>query len=213
MNNRNNNPTGFDPATLDITDETFMEYLESAIRFSRALAEGNKSMTPGVLIFGRRWDEKTGTFGDIEALAVAVAKDFNEHDEKLSFMKQVGAKLMYDKMAPVAMFLASEAWMSHQRRESPGPFIQPRHDPERKEVIMIAGRTTQGDCKAIVIIGLHRDGEDRMRLDGKIDKMTDAKRIDTRLLDGVLHGMVDPSIKLNQSMFRELPMGKKDNHD
>lgn len=69
---------------------------------------------------------------------------------------------------------------------------------------MIAGRTTQGDCKVMAVIGLTRDAEERMHLEEHVEKMTDAKHIDTRLLDCILLGMVEDGLKFDEKAFMEI---------
>ena len=69
---------------------------------------------------------------------------FNDTDAKHKLFKDLGARCYAEKFCPLAGFLTTEAWLSKQTD------VQPRKDPQRQEVVIICGRSIDGqDCMAI----------------------------------------------------------------
>jgi hypothetical protein len=69
---------------------------------------------------------------------------FNDADAKQKLFKDLGARCYAEKFCPLAAFLTTEAWLSKQTD------VQPRKDPQRQEVVIICGRSIDGqDCMAI----------------------------------------------------------------
>ncbi len=194
---REDKPTGApfmpSPDAVDITDEQFKKMSEETFRLVEEVGIGEKTMCPAVIIHHRSINEDGLT--DIETTCVTIASDFNEQSQKQEVIANIGRKFFISKKIPIAIFLASEAWTSTSNKEMPK--VMPSQDPNRKECIMVAGRTLAGECKSLSMTVVGRDSEGRMtKTDEQITQyvMTGSKegsRIDTNILDHFLHGFFE----------------------
>ena len=73
-----------------------------------------------------------------DLLVVAIVGNFTEEEEKRGALTEIGRKLWEEKQFPVACLLTSEAW-SVTRRKGDNNDLEPRHDPMRRECIIISG--------------------------------------------------------------------------
>lgn len=81
---------------------------------------------------------KRSPSGPIEILPALIDCDFNESEEKRAILFALGRRIYQDRLWPVSAVLASEAWGAP---ESSSSGVQPRHHPERREVIVLFGMT------------------------------------------------------------------------
>lgn len=192
-NEPKDNPFMPDPSSMDITDQQFMELCEMTVQMVNTVAFSGKekSLMPVVFVHHRRFVEGN-MLSDIEHTIVVIGQGFNDADEKRSVMKKIGAKFFDEKLFPVAIFMASEAWMSMinlKDRDKKDFDISklplPSKDPNRKECIMIAGKTTSGDCNIGIMIPIKRDENEYMQRDGE---ETRTKELETYLLNQFFHG-------------------------
>ena len=65
-----------------------------------------------------------------------LAVNFNEDDEKRSALLHVAKDLVARKKIVLGAVLISEAWLAMQKK---GPHIEPRHDPDRQEILVAMG--------------------------------------------------------------------------
>lgn len=113
-----------------ITQEEFDALVKSAVDCARQrVSECPKSIMPFLYVHTMEADGQTG-------LAVcALAVDFNEAHEKSDTLSAVGRRFFRESKLPMAIALVSEAWQS---RWVPGtPKVEPRHDPNRREVVHV----------------------------------------------------------------------------
>ena len=70
---------------------------------------------------------------------------FNEDHEKDAAMRLIGDGLYEAKAAPVAACLSAEAWHQVRRVGASKDYCQPRHDPDRREIIIVMAMTIGGE--------------------------------------------------------------------
>jgi len=100
------------------------------------LAAGCDNFAPTLLV------EYYDPFGEEKTCldVLLIAGDFNDHEDKHTVMETCGAKYYKEQHLPIGIALASEAWMSHT------PHCMPRDADDRREVLMIAAKSIQGEC-------------------------------------------------------------------
>lgn len=98
-------------------------------------------------------------------LICIIASEFNEEENKRAVMRQIGSQLYASKQFPLAVVLISEAWMSSQTE------TQPRHDPQREEVIVVFGMDCLRKHTAVGIIPFTR-GEGKRIIPGEPEPIT-----------------------------------------
>ncbi len=92
------------------------------------------SLAPAMLVLAR-----SSADSEVEHHMYLLAIPFSERDEKHKAMEQLGAGYAEKRQFPLAVFLTSEAWASQQKKD--GKFVEPRYDPERREVIICMAAT------------------------------------------------------------------------
>lgn len=151
----------------------------------------SKSLMPMLAVHYRRFVEGN-MLSDMEQTLVAIASDFNDGEEKRKTIRAIGNKFFEDKLIPVSVFMSSEAWMSQlpvgTKEEDIDKHPMPRDDPNRKEVVMIAGRTTAGECTIGITIPFKRDANEFMVKDGEVIT-TDA--LEMYLLNNFFYGFFE----------------------
>lgn len=113
----------------------------------------------------------------------ALAVEFSEEEEKFRTLQMIGREIHLRKTFPIAAVLSAEAWAASQSADA--PHVQPRDHPERREVIVIFGRTLMGlaaTCQAPIT----RDASDGMTL-GEFGEIV-TERLRMRLLDQLFLG-------------------------
>lgn len=161
------------PDAMDITDEKFKELADLTLKCIEAMVfDGkSKSLMPMLVVHHRKFVEGN-MLSDMEQTLVSISSDFNDGEVKRQTIRAIGNKFFEDKLFPVAVFMASEAWMSTlpegTKEEDIDKQPMPRDDPNRKEVVMIAGRTTAGECTVGITIPFKRDANEFMVKDGEV---------------------------------------------
>ncbi len=118
--------------------------------------------------------------GEEQPLLIAqMATDCNEWSEKSASLHALGREIHKQKWFPVAFAMAAECWTS--RKEG-----QPRHDPERREVILIAAGLLGTARRAMATLPVLRDGENRLVPGDWLPIANEG--VETRLLDQLLVG-------------------------
>lgn len=151
---------------LEITDEKFKEFADATLKVIEENDLGKGGMNPVLFIHARPWQERQ--LGDIEGMVVVIDQEFNNQEIKTKVLKQIGAQVAQMKLIPVAVFMASEAWMSMGTKEQPLDMnLMPSQDPNRKECIIVAGKTIMRDCQIGMMIPIKRDKDGNMIRDGE----------------------------------------------
>ena len=120
--------------------EEFRKLLAAEIEFTQKLVNDMKpeSLLPRFVVTGQ---EGSGQPNQTRVYGLDVS--FNDADEKQKLFKELGARCYSEKFCPLAAFLTTEAWLSEQTD------VQPRKDPQRQEVVIVTGRSIDGqDCMA-----------------------------------------------------------------
>lgn len=181
------------PEAMDITNEKFKELADMTLKCIEAVAfDGkSKSLMPMIAVHHRKFVEGN-MLSDMEQTLVSIGSDFNDGEVKRQTMRAIGMKFFEDKLFPVAVFMASEAWMSQApfgtSEEDIDKLPMPRDDPNRKEVVMIAGRTTGGECTIGITIPFKHDPNEFMVKDGEVIT-TDA--LEMYLLNNFFYGFFE----------------------
>jgi len=185
-----------DPSAMDITDEKFKELCDMTVRMVEkvGLHGKEKSLMPVIFVHHRSIVEG-GMLSDIEHTVVGIADGFNDGDKKREIVRKIGRKIWDQKLLPVAIFMASEAWMSHidvkdKKNVDLDNLPMPSKDPNRKECLMIAGRTISYDCKIGIMIPIKRDENDYMHRDMDLEEIK-TKDLDMYLLNHFFHGFFE----------------------
>lgn len=192
---RTNEPTDKlfmpDPDSMDITDEMFQELTDITVEMVEETELGkNKDMAPMLMVHFREFD-KSMMPSDIQGAVIVITGGFNP-DTKHDMLRALGLQFFDKRWFPVAVFMVSEAWMSsvaqeEYKKEGYVP-VMPSQDPNRKECIMIAGQTTNSDCKVGVSIPIGHDKDGIMIRDGG---NTVTKELDMFLLNHFFWGFFE----------------------
>ncbi len=94
-----------------------------------------------------------------------LAMPFNSAAEKAEALRIVGRSMYGRRKAPLAVFLMSEAWSSAQAADEPRKYALPEQDPQRKEVLIYTGCSTDGRFRHGSRV-VRRDAESKMHIDG-----------------------------------------------
>lgn len=190
---RSNEPTNKpfipDPDAIEITDEKFQELANQTVKMIEELELGTDGMSPKMFIHFRTLEEG-GMLSDIQSAVVVIAGAFN-NDNKHELIAGIGRQFFEKRWMPVAVFMGSEAWMSNIKPEDlkADAYVQPSKDPNRKECLMIAGRTSTNDgCQIGIMIPIKRDEKNNMVRDGE---NTVTKEIDSYLLNHFFYGFFE----------------------
>jgi hypothetical protein len=94
----------------------------------------------------------------VETQAVFVlATDFSEDAAKRAVLRKCGREVYAQEAVPVAAVLTAEAWNAPDTRG-----VEPRHNPERVEVIVAFGRTLDGQLHAMANLSMERSPDQRI---------------------------------------------------
>jgi hypothetical protein len=159
-----------------ITPAEFAEKFSHAEAFARSLAKDTASIMPHLLI------HTVGANGERELVISAMAVAFNEEAEKAQALFNVGQMLRQKQQAPMAVFMISEAWFAKGPRE-----IEPRHNPERREVLAIFGTDITFEQRMIADADITRGPENKIILAPGFTKHPQAR---VPILQHLLHGFL-----------------------
>jgi hypothetical protein len=192
--NRSNKPSDAsdfvkpDISALEISSITFKKYLDMTVDMVTSMGIGKKDMMPVVTVYYRVISDTKGMLSDVETAIFGIGAGFNEDREKRKLMFGIGVSLFDKQMLPAAVFMSSEAWIATAKigEKLPG---RPSDCPDRKEVLMISGRSVDGEDKAIIGIPVDRDDGGLMqKADEQPISAHSSQNIYTNLLDMVLIG-------------------------
>lgn len=182
-----------DLSAVDISDQQFDQMTEQTVKMVEDLGLNTVSMMPSLIVHHRHIVDN-GALSDMSATLVGIGVDFNDGREKRNILRNLGRKFYDDHEIPCAVFMASEAWTSHKAKECLEDGMMPSQDPDRKEVLLVSGRTIAGECKVGVSIPVKRDDKDIMHRDGK-NMVFKNENIDMSLLNQFLVGFFEPAMK------------------
>lgn len=155
-----------DPDAIDLSKEKFRELADQTISFVESCGLGDDSFMPHVFVHHRELTEGL-QLGEIETTVCAIAQNFSDHDEKHMVMRSLGKKFQLEHKIPVAVFLATEAWMSKAIKDGKREYENLADDPNRTEVLVIAGSTMMRDETIGVSIPVKRDEKNLMQRAGE----------------------------------------------
>ncbi len=105
------------------------QFVREAADLARKMTDDRpKSLAPSLSVLTA---EKPG--GEEKVMVFALYVPFNEHDEKHNLLLNLGRQVYGLRTFPLAAVLTSEAWVA---RDSD---VEPRHNPERRENVVVAG--------------------------------------------------------------------------
>jgi len=147
-----------------LTDDKFREYVRNHHKFTtnRPLGE---SLIPELIVITRSPEGNDAM--TICALAVA----FNEAHEKQGILYRLGMRFFSERRVVAAVILVSEAWVSVLPQGVTESRVQPRHDPNRKENIIVVGSGLPKDQRLLVTTPVKRDEKNNMVIDGESKEM------------------------------------------
>lgn len=96
---------------------------------------------------------KTGPSTPWRVWAFSLMTPFTEAKDKHAVLRKIGEQLYRDRVIPGAAILSTEAWLSSRRD------VEPRHDPDRKEVIIVQARTLLGNLCGIARMQIARSAD------------------------------------------------------
>lgn len=163
------NPTNKrDPMTSDnavLTDEEFKEHVKKHREMAEyILKDPDDSFNPSLAVIARKED------GTEELTMCFLACPFNEAEEKQMALFGMGLKFYNEQKIVIAVILSSEAWMSRQLKKG-FKNIQPRHDPNKTEAVIIVGSGVVQGQKQFYSIPIKRDDKNMMHIDGDQEEM------------------------------------------
>lgn len=177
---------------LDISPEAFEAFVAEQTEGLRALVDGqSKGITPQFTILTRDMD---GTEGMVIAM---LAVDFNEDHEKQMVLTSLGKKMYDEQKFPLAVSLISEGWMAPQEKG-----VQPRDNPEKKEVVMAAIANADNSLSRMICHFVKRDEQDMMSLDAE-HKPEDIKAIRMPILGYFWRGFLSKALSRMKELVPE----------
>jgi hypothetical protein len=157
------------PEEFTLTDEAFQTYVRNHHKFTLTHIDGNESLMPQLVIITRNPDGKD------EMTLCALAVPFNEDHEKRTVLFKLGKKMYDEQKLTLAAILSSEAWMSQRTAENPMRGVQPRHDPNRKENIIVVGSGLMQHQRLFICTPVKRDDKNLMVIDGESREIPEAQ--------------------------------------
>jgi hypothetical protein len=194
------------PEAMDITDEKFNEMTKTVTEMLEVHLGVRDDISPVIFVFFKTLDKqsdgKTYMLSDIEMAIFIIGSDFNEHNEKMTITRGIGEECFKNKYLPVAAFMASEAWVSTVKVDDYKPDMRmnvtpPSQDPNKKECIIIAGKTPFNDCKVGVMIPVRRNDKNIMERDG--DNSVVKEELKSPLLNQFFIGFRDAALSTMKS--------------
>ena len=143
-----------EPTTIFLTAAELLEEVSDALLHVRNSLQAHPSdnWPPTLHVLHRDGEVEKG---DIFVLNVP----FNEDAEKREILSLLGMQCAKKKMLVRAVLLTCEAWMAPEGR-SRG--VEPRHNPQRKEVVICFGSTPMNTQSAIAMCHVTRDADNHI---------------------------------------------------
>lgn len=151
-----------------MTDDQFNKALELQTDMARNMLIGPKKKSFGMPLFVTyelSVDEETDEPGPVsEARLVIHAMAEFGGQEGRDMLYQLGQLKAAEQVMPITCFVVAEAWSAKWKADAPRPYNQVADDPERGEIITIAGMTIDGrvnfsaielrrDAKGFLVVG------------------------------------------------------------
>lgn len=155
------------PSAFPLSDEKFQGFVRGHHKFIIGHPLG-ESLMPELIVVTRSPE------GDDELTMCALAVPFNEDHEKRGILHNLGKRFWSEKKVVAAVILVSEAWLSVRPKDSKAPHVEPRHDPNRKENIIVLGSGLIGTQRLLIATPVRRDAENNMVIDGEPQEMPGA---------------------------------------
>jgi len=154
------------PEDFTLADEAFQTYVRNHSQFTLEHLSG-ESLTPELMVITR-------TMGGKDELTMCcLAVPFNEGDEKRIVLSGLGKKFYDERQVALAVILASEAWMASWVPGSPR--VEPRHDPNRKEHVIVVGSGLREHQRLLIATPIRRDEKNEMQIDGEAKEIPTAR--------------------------------------
>lgn len=167
---------------FSIPAKALHEFLASHCEWvAKCLSEPHRSWVPSITVLAKEYPDSE----EQVMVFVLAGVPFNEHEEKHAVLRFVGKQVYETRRFPVAAAMSTEAWFSEQRLA--GPRMQPRDDPMRKEMIVIAGTTLGGQHHAMTHFPVTRSPDEMIVL-GEQGPLT--TRCEARLLLSLFDGFL-----------------------
>lgn len=177
-----NNPS-FDDSMLVSADEFKKTMTDLCAWVRDSLADDpDTSWTPTLIVLNLSWPKL-----EREVHLYVLDVDFNEDEEKHALLYKIARTLYEAKKVPIAAFLTAEAWQSCRREGSPR--MQPRDDPNRQEIIMVAGLTLGRKLAAMNSLPIRRDHDNRI-VPGEFGDLQ-TQGVESRLLNELFTGFAN----------------------
>lgn len=162
------------PEEFLLTDEKFNAFVRDHAQhtISYLTEHPTESLMPELVVMTRTLEGKD------ELTLCALAVPFDEDMEKRSAIYNLGKKFYAEEKVTLAVMLVSEAWMSQRTPEQmsgKAPHVEPRHDPNRKEHIIVVGSGLQGHQRLFITTPVRRDEKNNMIVDGESKEIAAAK--------------------------------------
>lgn len=117
-----------------ISDAEFNRHLLSTVEWASDYMVGEEEFPPH--IFARY----VNSDGEYE-MSIMVTPGFEDGDQKSKIMIAMGVEAAKSDSFLAAVYLVTGAWMSRQISGEEKPDVQPSEDPNRAEVVVVAGIT------------------------------------------------------------------------
>lgn len=126
------------------SDADFNKELELAAKWAKEVlaSEPHKGFVPALIAFALPAEGS----GEREVI-MAMMPDFDA-DQRHEQMERAGYHFGQQGKRIVAIYFVTEAWLSLQPNEHPRRYARPADDPQREEVVNVAGLTLDGHSAA-----------------------------------------------------------------
>lgn len=101
---------------------------------------GEIGITPKLIVLSLSKASKATPLYDMEYIVLDI-DGWNDYDVRKAWLKKIGQDWADRGKQPCAVFMISEAWLSHQAANQPRQYKVAGDDPNRKEVALVAGNT------------------------------------------------------------------------
>lgn len=153
------------PENTVLTDEQFKEHVKNHREAAQDSINGDDDhFIPRLTVIIRKED------GTEELVVCVLNLPLNEVEEKQQALFMCGEKFYNEQKIVIGIVFSSEAWMSRQdKKEYKEKPVMPRDDPNKVEVVIVAGSGLKAGQKHMVSIPIWRDGKDKMWIDEAIE--------------------------------------------
>jgi hypothetical protein len=124
-----------------LPDTDFNKGLQAELERIQSLLHDTRESTylPHVVV-----EAKHRYTSESQGLILLVASGFPNASGKYAILEVLGATCYRENLLPLAIYVSSESWLSHDLRYNARGGLWPRHDPNRREVLVVMGGTVDG---------------------------------------------------------------------